>query len=475
MEGTRRLSYPQTQGPTLDAPSIKATVTSPAAARETPDDRRSPSPPPPDDGIFNKSYYEGLADRWGVTVAEFDYREDKPGVWLHDLDRAGIGHDGWSLSPWALAYYDKYPNEMDDERTRDQYERGTGKPRVKPFVDIKEVTPLVRGNDGNFKPATKWQEVPDEPTVDLGGPSNWYTRTPKPRSNWLETLSRTPNTTGPQPPQPPARPDRKVYRLPTPHDHQYEPVGDPSSSSSEPGTGLPRVDEGSAVPTGVGDAYFSLAAEGAWPMDVDDDFVEGFEERLVDVDGDDFEHHLGNELEDVEDKDRNDLHIEPQDVFEDDDEDGAEGGVQDNAEGDIEDNVEDAPQASPKDDPFHGLDDTSILSDMSAPDEDLALQMYREDLENIHSHLIKESRDSLWRSLSFDIREEYETALPLYNKGLPKLGNKEAEVVSLEDAMKARRDYDEYLRDHMPKPADQKKEPELSTVRRQPRRSARNK
>jgi len=361
---------------------------------------------------------------------------------------------------------------MVDERARNHYERGMGKPRVKPFVDIKEVTPLVRGNDGNFKPATKWQEVPDEPTVDLGGPSHWYTRTPKPRSNWLETLSRTPNTTGPQPPQPPARPDRKVYRLPTPHDHQYEPVGDPSSSSSEPGTGLPRVDEGSAVPTGVGDAYFSLAAEDAWPMEVDDDFAEGFEERLVDVDGDDF----GDDLQDdLEDKGSDDLHFEPQNVLEDDDEDGAEDGVQDNAEGDVEDSIEDAPQASAKDDPIHDLEDTSVLSDMSAPDEDLALQMYREDLQKLHSHLIKQSRDSLWRSISFDTREEYETALPLYNKGLPKLGNKEAEVVSLEDAMKARRDYDEYLREHMPKPADRKTEPEPSTVRRQPRRSTRNK
>jgi len=364
---------------------------------------------------------------------------------------------------------------MDDERTRNHYERGTGKPRVKTFVDIKEVTPLVRGNDGNFKPATKWQEVPDEPTLDLGGPSHWYTKAPKPRSNWLETLNQTPNTTGPQHPQPPARPDRKVYRLPTPHDHDYQSDEESSSSRSRPETGLPGVDEGSAAPTGVGDAYFSLAAEGTWPMEVDDDFAEGFEERLVDVDGDDFGYHLGDELEDVEDEDSDELHIEPQDIFEDDDEDGAEDGVQNSAEGGVEDSIGDAPQASLEGHPLDNIEDTSILSDMSAPDEDLALQMYREDLEKIRSHLIRESRDSLWRSFSFDIREEYETALPLYNKGLPKLGNKEAEVVSLEDAMKARRDYDEYLREHMPKPADKKKEPEPSTVRRQPRRSTRNK
>jgi len=364
---------------------------------------------------------------------------------------------------------------MEDERTRNHYERGTGKPRVKPFVDIKEVTPLVRGSDGNFKPATNWQEVPDEPTVDLGGPSHWYTKAPKPRSNWLETLSRTPNTTGPQRPQPRARPDRKVHRLQAPHGHQYQPVDEPSSSSSELGTGLPGVDEGFAAPTGVGDAGFSLAAEGAWPIELDDYFAEGFEERLVDVDGDDFEYHLGDGLkDDLEDEGSEDFPIKPQDILEDDDEDGVADGVQDSAEGAAEDSIEDAPQANPKDDPIHGLDDTSMLSDMSAPDEDLALQMYREDLEKLRSHLIKESRDSLWRSFSFDTREEYETALPLYNKGLPKLGNKEAEVVSLEDAMKARRDYDEYLRKHVPKPADKTKEPSPSTVRRQPRRSTRN-
>ncbi|KAI4693716.1 uncharacterized protein J4E84_002290 [Alternaria hordeiaustralica] len=441
-------------------------ATSPDVARESPDARRTPSPQPSEDGLFTKSYYEGLAERWGVTVAEFNYREDRPRFWLRNLDRTGLDHDE-RLSPWALAYYDKYPDEMVDERTRNHYERGMGKPRVKEFMDIKGVTPVVKDNDGNFKPATQWQEVPDEPTVDLGGPSHWYTRPPKPRSNWLETLNRTPNTTGPQRPQPPARPDRKVHRLPTLHDHQYEPVGYPSSSSSEPETGLPGVDEGSAAPTGAGDANSSLAAEGAWPMEVDDNFAEGFEERLVDADGDDYGYQLGDELEDVQDEDSDDLHIEPQDVFEDDDEDGAEGGVGNS--------IEDAPQASPKGNSFDGLEDTSILSDMSAPDEDLALQMYREDLENIHSHLIKESRDNLWRSLSFDTREEYETALPLYNKRLPKLGNKEAEVVSLEDAMKARRDYGEYLREHMPKPADRKKEPEPPTVRRQPRRSTRNK
>ncbi|KAI4630881.1 hypothetical protein J4E83_002405 [Alternaria metachromatica] len=467
MAGTRRSSYPPAQGSTLDAFFTEDTTASPEIARESPDARRTPSPQPSEDGIFTKSYYEGLAERWGVTVAEFNYQEDRPRFWLRNLDRTGLDHDE-RLSPWALAYYDKYPNEMNDERTRNHYERGTGKPRVKTFVDMKGVTPLVRDNDGNFKPATQWQEVPDEPTVDLGGPSHWYTRTPKPRSNWLETLNRTPNTTGPQRPQPPARPDRKVHRLPTLHDHQYQPVRYPPSSSSEPETGLPGVDEGSAAPKGAGDANFSPAAEDAWPMEVDDDFAEGFEERLVDVDGDDF----GDDLQDdLEDEGSDDLHIEPQNVLEDDYEDG----VQDNAEGDVEDSIEDAPQASAKDDPIHDLEDISVLSDMSAPDEDLALQMYREDLEKIHSHLIKETRDSLWRSLPFDTREEYETALPLYNKGLPKLGNKEAEVVSLEDAMKARRDYDEYLRENMPKPADRNKEPEPSTVRRQPRRSTRNK
>ncbi|KAI4923945.1 hypothetical protein J4E85_008102 [Alternaria conjuncta] len=472
MEGTRRVSYHPTQGPTLDASSIKDTTASPNVARESPDARRTPSPQPSQDGLFTKSYYDGLADRWGVTVDEFDYQEDRPRFWLRNLDRTGPDHDEESLSPWALAYYDRYPGEMDDERTRNHYERGTGKPRVETFVDIKEVTPLVRGNDGNFKPAAKWQEVPDEPTADLGGPSYWYTRPPKPRSNWLEALSRTPNATGPQRPQPPARPDRKVHRLQAPPDDDYQSVEEPSTSRSGPGTGLPGVDEGFAAPTGAGGAYFSLAAEDAWPMEVDDDFAERFEERLVDVDGDDF----GDDLQDdLEDKGSDDLHFEPQNVLEDDDEDGAEDGVQDNAEGDVEDSIEDAPQASAKDDPIHDLEDTSVLSDMSAPDEDLALQMYREDLQKLHSHLIKQSRDNLWRSFSFDTREEYETALPLYNKGLPKLGNKEAEVVSLEDAMKARRDYDEYLREHMPKPADRKKEPEPSTVRRQPRRSTRNK
>ncbi|KAI4622038.1 hypothetical protein J4E80_004415 [Alternaria sp. BMP 0032] len=449
---------------------------SPNIARESPDARRTPSPQPSEDGLFTKSYYEGLADRWGVTVAEFDYQEDRPRFWLRNLDRTGLDQDEEILSPWALAYYDKYPDEMDDERTRNHYERGTGKPRVKPFVDIKEVTPLGRGNDGNFKPAAQWQEVPDEPTLDLGGPSHWYTRPSKPRSNWLETLNRTPNTTGPQRPQPLARPDRKVHRLPTLHDHQYQPVGYPSSSISEPETGVPGVDEGFAAPTGAGDADFSLAAEDAWSMEVDDDVAEGFEERLEDVDGDDFGYPLGDELkDDVEDEDSDDLQIEPQAIFEDDDEDGAKDGVQNSVEGDVEDGIEDAPQASPEGHPLDSLEDTSILSDMSAPDEDLALQMYREDLENLRSHLIKQSRDSLWRSFSFDTREEYETALPLYYKGLPKLGNKEAEVMSLEDAMKARRDYDEYLRENMPKPADRKKEPEPSTVRRQPRRSTRNK
>ncbi|KAI4649384.1 hypothetical protein J4E93_003702 [Alternaria ventricosa] len=476
MAGTRQSSYLPAQVPTPDAPSIKNTTAPPTAARETPDVRRAPSPPPSDDGLFTKSYYEGLAQRWGVTVAEFDYREDKPGLWLHDLDRAGIGHDGWSLSPWALAYYDRYPDELDDERTRNHYERGTGKPRVKTFVDIKEVTPLVRGNDGNFKPASSWQVLPDEPTADLGGPSHWYTRPPKPRSNWLETLSRTPNTTGPQRPQPPARPDRKVHRLQAPHDHQYQSVERPASNRSETKTELPGVDEGPAAPRGAGDDYFSLVAEDAWLMQVDENSAEGFEEGLVDVDGDDFEDHLGDVLEDdLEDEASDDLNIEPRDIFEDDDEHGAEDGVQDSAEGDVEDDIEDATQANPEGNPSHDLEDTSILSDMSAPDEDLALQMYREDLEKLHSHLIKHSRDSLWRSFSFDTREEYETALPLYNKGLPKLGNKEAEVVSLEEAMKARRDYNEYLREHMPKPADGDKEPEPSTVRRKPRRSTRNK
>ncbi|KAI4708012.1 hypothetical protein J4E89_007130 [Alternaria sp. Ai002NY15] len=449
---------------------------SPNVARESPDARRTPSPQPSEDGLFTKSYYDGLADRWGVTVAEFDYQEDRPRFWLRNLDRTGSDHDEEILSPWALAYYDKYPDEMVDERTRNHYERGMGKPRVKPFVDIKDVTPLVRDNDGNFKPATKWQEVPDEPTVDLGGPSHWYTRPPKPRSNWLEALNRTPNATGPQRPQPPARPDRKVHRLQAPHGHHYQSVEEPASNRSEPETELPGVDEGPAAPTGGGDAYFSLVAEDAWLMQVDHNSAEGVGERLVDVDGDALGYHLGDVLEDdLEDEASDDLRIESQNVSEDEGEIRAEGGIQDNAEGDIKDNVEDAPQASPKDDPIHGLDDTSILSDMSAPDEDLALLMYREDLEKLHSHLIKQSRDSLWRSFSFDTREEYETALPLYNKGLPKLGNKEAEVVSLEDAMKARRDYDEYLHEHMPKPADRKKEPEPSTVRRQPRRSTRNK
>lgn len=207
-------------------------------------------------------------------------------------------------------------------------------------------------------------------------------------------------------------------------------------------------------------------------MDVDDEVVEGLEERLVDADRDDFEYHLGDDLKDgLEDEASEDFLIESQNVCKDDNEDDNENGAEDG----VEDGIEGALQASPEGDSIHDLEDTFVLSDMSAPEEGLTLQMYCEDLQKLRSHLIKEPRDSLWSSCSFDTREEYETELPFYNKGPPKLGNKEAEGLSLEDAMEARRDCDEYLREHMPKPGDKEKEPEPAAGRRQPRRSTRNK
>jgi hypothetical protein len=88
--------------------------------------------------------------------AEFDYQNDVPRIWLRDSERSSIDHDEWSLSPWALAYYDRYPEDMDDE-TLECYHRSIGKPRVDRFMDTKEVTSVVKGNDGSFKPATSWQ------------------------------------------------------------------------------------------------------------------------------------------------------------------------------------------------------------------------------------------------------------------------------------------------------------------------------
>lgn len=148
------------------------------------------------------------------------------------------------------------------EPTRDYYSRDIEEPRVERFMDIKGVTLVVESNDGDFKPATKWQEVLEMPKVGLGRPSHWYTKTTKQRSNWFETLRRPPSTTGRQRSQRPALPHRNVDSLQVPYDSQIQPIYEASSGRSETETGLPELDDGFTTLVGAEDDMLPLAVEG---------------------------------------------------------------------------------------------------------------------------------------------------------------------------------------------------------------------
>lgn len=116
-----------------------------------------------EDDLQNDEYYKGLVKRWGVKEEEFDCRNCQPRVWLHDMEQAQRDHDGWYLSPWALAYYDRYPEELEeDSKVRNCYERSMYKPRIERFMDTKEVTLAVIWGGRHFISVSLSSEVLEE-------------------------------------------------------------------------------------------------------------------------------------------------------------------------------------------------------------------------------------------------------------------------------------------------------------------------
>jgi hypothetical protein len=332
-----------------------------------------------------------------------------------------------------------------DEVTRHYYERDRNQPRVERFMDTKEVTCLVKGNDGDFVLAAEWKEAPDEPKDDAGGPSHWYRREPKLCSNWIETSRRPPKTTGPQRSLSPARPYHNTDGLQVPNHHQSQATNEPSSAPFGAGNERPEYGEASVADVDVEDVYSQLAMGNSYPMGPADRFG-GVFDAFADLRED--------ALEEGDQNHRKDNH-------------GSNIGIN------PRDGVEENPQVISDDSPSGSLEDNPMLRDMSQADADLMLKTYREALERIRSHHLNESRDSLWRSFSPDTRTNYEAELPLADTGLPELGNNPAEEMSLADAMAARKVHEDYLREHMPKLPDKKQGPEQARGADPPRRSTR--
>jgi hypothetical protein len=212
-------------------------------------------------------------------------------------------------------------------------------------------------------------------------------------------------------------PSHNVGGLQYQDSNQSQAIDEHASKRSDTGGEFHELDEGYAGHMGAEPSQLHAVTEGTRPLDPRDDlglsFKHGFATVLEEDPAAAFEAFSGVSLE-------NSFRA----IFEDDDE------------------------------------EMYVESDISEPDEDLALQMYREDLEEIRSRLIKERRTILWRSFSPETRREYETDLPLYYAKLPRLDDEPAEQKSLENDMQRRKAYDGYLREHMPTPQDTKEEPE---------------
>ncbi|CAO2653663.1 Nn.00g030740.m01.CDS01 [Neocucurbitaria sp. VM-36] len=80
-----------------------------------------------------KTKHEDIAAQWGVMPDHMDYKSKLPKLWVESEEGGNI-----ELSPWALAWFDKQPQRLDDfsEEYAQAYKIGFKDPRVKVLVDV---------------------------------------------------------------------------------------------------------------------------------------------------------------------------------------------------------------------------------------------------------------------------------------------------------------------------------------------------